>query len=241
MKKVKKTYFNWSSGKDSAMALHRLLQNDNFSIDHLLTSMNTHYDRVSMHGVRRELLFEQLNSINIPYSTLELPAEPTMEEYEAIIGEKMIQLKNHGFTDTAFGDIFLEDLRKYREEKLSTVGIHAHFPLWNINTTDLLHEFINDGFRSIVVCCNDELLGKSWVGREINEKFIKELPKNVDPCGENGEFHTFCFDGPIFKEPIRFELGEIIKREYPRPNATENQSKTVGFWFCDLLPINTKK
>lgn len=236
MSEVKKTYFNWSSGKDSAMALHRLLQDTQFSVEHLLTSMNTHYDRVSMHGVRRALLDEQLRAINLPYSTLELPAEPTMEEYEAIIGAKMQELKSLGFTDTGFGDIFLEDLRNYREEKLSTVGIRAHFPLWQEDTTTLLHQFIDDGFRSIVVCCNDELLGKSWVGREITHDFIDDLPENVDPCGENGEFHTFCFDGPIFSHPIQFELGEIIKREYPRPNATEHTSNTVGFWFCDLLP-----
>ncbi len=236
MNEVKKTYFNWSSGKDSAMALHRLLQDTQFSVEHLLTSMNTHYDRVSMHGVRRALLDEQLRAINLPYSTLELPAEPTMEEYEAIIGAKMQELKSLGFTDTGFGDIFLEDLRNYREEKLSTVGIRAHFPLWKEDTTALLHQFIDDGFRSIVVCCNDELLGKSWVGREISHDFIDDLPENIDPCGENGEFHTFCFDGPIFSHPIQFELGEIIKREYPRPNATEHTSNTVGFWFCDLLP-----
>lgn len=236
MNEVKKTYFNWSSGKDSAMALHRLLQDTQFSVEHLLTSMNTHYDRVSMHGIRRALLDEQLRAINLPYSTLELPAEPTMEEYEAIIGAKMQELKSLGFTDTGFGDIFLEDLRNYREEKLSTVGIRAHFPLWKEDTTALLHQFIDNGFRSIVVCCNDELLGKSWVGREISHDFIDDLPENVDPCGENGEFHTFCFDGPIFSHPIQFELGEIIKREYPRPNATEHTSNTVGFWFCDLLP-----
>ena len=160
-----------------------------------------------------------------------------MEDYNRIVQDTVNELINQGFSDTAFGDIFLEDLKKYREDQLRSVGIHAHFPLWKKDTRLLMEEFIELGFRTIVVCCNGDVLDRSFAGREIDDQFLKDLPKDVDPCGENGEFHTFCFDGPLFDYPIAFQKGEIIRRSYPRPQRNEQEPETIDYWFCDLRTI----
>ncbi|RYJ45105.1 diphthine--ammonia ligase [Flavobacterium beibuense] len=225
-----KTYFNWSSGKDSALALHYLLQDKNYSVDFLLTSVNSHYDRVSMHGLRKELLLKQVEAIGIPMTTIELPLQPSNEDYEAIMRAKVDELLEQNYTTAAFGDIFLEDLKVYREKQLEPFGIKAVFPLWKKDTKQLLTEFIDSGFKTITVCVNGTKLDKSFVGRVIDHDFIKELPDDVDPCGENGEFHTFCFDAPYFKKPVDFTIGETIYREY------DNHGTKTGYWFCDLLP-----
>lgn len=242
MKQKKKTYFNWSSGKDAALALHKLQQDQEFNVDRLLTSINNHYGRVSMHGLRRELLMRQIEAIGLPVSTIELPAEPSMEEYAEKMKNVVSTLKSEGYTHTAFGDIFLEDLRKYREEQLNPFEIQCVFPLWKMDTKEVITEFLNLGFRAIVVCVNANLLDSSFVGRELSEDFINELPANVDPCGENGEFHTFCFDGPIFKKPIKFEIGEKTYKEYksPKKDKEDGSDENLGFWFCDLQPIDHK-
>lgn len=225
-----KTYFNWSSGKDSALALHCLLQDKNHRVEYLLTSVNAHHNRVSMHGVRRKLLQQQLDAIGIPNGTVELPEQPNNAEYEKLMGEKVKQLKAEGFAYAGFGDIFLEDLRKYREERLGTFNIKTVFPLWKKDSRQLIHEFMDLGFKTIVVCVNAELLDRSFAGRIIDQDFIKDLPEGIDPCGENGEFHTFCFDGPVFKHPVKFSIGETVLKEYQHGNLKS------GFWFCDLLP-----
>lgn len=230
--KAHKTYFNWSTGKDSAMALHRLLHDENYDVQYLLTSVNATHNRVSMHGLRRELMERQIQNIGLPYGTIELPEQPDMAEYETRMKAVVSDLKNNGFEYTAFGDIFLEDLRAYREKQLSPFGIKTVFPLWKNDTRKLMYEFLESGFRAIVICIDADLLDVSFCGRIIDENFINDLPPNVDPCGENGEFHTFCFDGPIFKNPIPFEVGEKVYRTYPAPSAKE---KEMGFWFCDLL------
>jgi uncharacterized protein (TIGR00290 family) len=232
-----KTYFNWSTGKDSSLALHYLLQDDRYQIAQLLTSVNSHHNRISMHGLRRSLLEIQAKSIGIPLTTIELPEEPSMETYNSIMSNKMSELRAEGFTHTAFGDIFLEDLRKYREEKLNELNIKALFPLWKRNTTELMTEFLGLGFKTIVVCINEAVLDKSFVGRVIDQKFLEDLPSTVDPCGENGEFHTFCFDGPIFSKPVEFEIGEIVHKTYPSPKK-DSKNDLYGFWFCDLIPKN---
>ncbi len=237
MRKTIKTFLNWSSGKDAAMALYYLQKNPDFQVDHLLTSVNGHFDRVSMHGVRRSLLKKQIEAIGLPHTIIELPEEPGMAEYESIMGEQLKILQAEGFTCSAFGDIFLEDLRNYRENKLKEINMQAAFPLWNKNTKMLLNDFLNHGFKAIVVCINADLMDASFVGRIIDKDFIKDLPGNVDPCGENGEFHTFCFDGPVFKHPIDFTIGEKIFKEYkaPKEDAAKN-TNNMGFWFCDLIP-----
>lgn len=234
-----KTIFNWSGGKDSALALYHLQQDQQYAIERLLTSISSTYGRVSMHGVRESLLEAQAKSIGLPLQKLWLPEQPSMEEYNQLMATTLAALKDEGFTHSVFGDIFLEDLKKYREEQLALQGFSAHFPLWKRDTRELLLEFLDLGFKTILVCIKSELLDKGFAGRIIDRDFLKDLPKEVDPCGERGEFHTFVFDGPIFREPISFSLGEVVYREYDTPKAadgTKAASPAMGFWFCDLLP-----
>ena len=249
-----KTYFNWSSGKDSALALYYMKQDKSLNIDRLLTSVNSSYDRVSMHGTRREMLRLQAESIGLPLNTIELQEEPSMEDYTRIMNATVADLKSDGYTHCGFGDIFLEDLKKYREQQLKQHDIQCVFPLWQKDTSQLIKDFIQLGFKSVVVCTNANLLDDSFLGRQIDENFINDLPANVDPCGENGEFHTFCFDGPIFSQPVEFELGEKIHREYKKTSASNSSDKensddkntykecsqdiksSMKFGFCDIIP-----
>ncbi len=229
-----KTYFNWSGGKDSALAIYHA-QRTGLAPDLLLTSVNASFDRISMHGVRRELLQQQARLIGLPLETIDVPEGLTMPLYNDIMGRTVSGLRDRGYTDTAFGDIFLEDLRAYREEQLRPYGITAHFPIWGRDTRELLTEFLDLGFKTILVCIKSELLDKSFAGRVIDRDFIKDLPVNVDPCGENGEFHTFVYDGPIFRSPVAFEVGEVVYREYDRPKDDAKPEGQMSFWFCDLV------
>jgi uncharacterized protein (TIGR00290 family) len=229
-------YMNWSGGKDSSLCLYKALQRGNYNITHLLTSVNAAHDRISMHGVRRSLLEAQAKSIGIPLTTIELPEQPDMQEYENAMFQKVNGLKETGCTHAIFGDIFLEDLKIYREQKLATLDVECVFPLWKIDTTELVHEFIHLGFKSIIVCVNEQYVNKSFCGRIIDHDFINDLPSNVDPCGENGEFHSFVFDGPIFNTPIEFTKGEIVYKTYKAPKENDSTKPDYGFYFCDLLP-----
>ncbi len=211
--------FNWSSGKDSALALYKILQKNQYEVSTLLTSINEEFQRVSMHGVHVSLLEKQAESLRIPLVKMELPKEPSMEEYQKIMGNTMAEIQALGVTHSIFGDIFLEDLRKYREQQLNAIGMQAVFPLWKKDTSILIREFLDLGFKTIVTCVNGSYLDKGFAGRMIDHDFIKDLPENVDPCGENGEFHTFTFDGPIFKTPVAFEIGETVKKTYPKPKT----------------------
>jgi uncharacterized protein (TIGR00290 family) len=240
-----KSYMNWSGGKDSSLCLYHILQNKQYAVDCLLTSVNAAHNRISMHGVRRELLEAQARSIGLPLQTIELPEQPGMEEYERAMMDKVTTLRNNGCTHAIFGDIFLEDLKLYREQKLQQANIECVFPLWKQPTLQLVKEFIQLGFKSIIVCVNEQYLDKSFCGRLIDESFINDLPSNVDACGENGEFHSYVFDGPIFKTPIPIEKGEIVYKKYAVPaNAGTNaddscnpmdKASQYGFYFCDLL------
>ncbi len=242
-----KAIFNWSSGKDSALALYKVLQNSEFEITCLLTSVSQEFQRISMHGVRVELLEQQAKSLGIPLEIMQIPEMPTMEAYENVMNETLTKLKNQGVTHSIFGDILLEDLRKYREDQLAKIGFEAVFPLWKTPTNDLIQEFMSLGFKAIVVCVNERFLDKSFVGRVIDQDFINDLPDNVDVCGENGEFHTFTFDGPIFSTPINFEIGEIVYRKYEKPKEVDSSDTACntnasdvfdfGFWYCDLVSI----
>ncbi|MFV0565068.1 MAG: ATP-binding protein [Flavobacteriaceae bacterium] len=229
-----KTYFNWSSGKDSALALYYLQQDQRYTVDKLVTSLNSHYGRVTMHGLRKSLLIKQAEALGIPLQLIELPETPSMAVYEEKMQKTITALKQEGFTHSAFGDIFLEDLKDYREEQLSKVGFEAVFPLWKKNTKLLMQEFLDLGFKTIIVCANSKYFNTDFVGTVIDKHFIKNLPDEVDPCGENGEFHTFCFNGPIFKTPVNFTIGEKVYREYDNPNP--NSKDQYGFWYCDLIP-----
>jgi len=225
-----KTYFNWSTGKDSAFALYKLKQDACFQVDLLLTTVNRDDDhRVSMHGLRRLLLEQQAASIGIPLHIIELPAKPSMEEYQELMARQVEMLVQQGYTRAAFGDIFLEQVRKDRDDKLRPCGILCEFPLWKIDSKELIREFLQLGFRTIVVSCN-AAMGECMCGCEIDEDFLQSLPEDIDWCGENGEFHTFCFDGPIFSKPVEFHVGEKSYRE------NLYKGKTYGMWFVDLVP-----
>jgi uncharacterized protein (TIGR00290 family) len=194
-----------------------------------------------MHGVRVELLEKQAQLTGIPLQKLELPEMPDMEIYERQMQKILLDLKSEGAEASVFGDIFLEDLRKYREEKLDSIGLKGIFPLWKRDTRELLNEFLDLGFKTIITCVNEKYLDKSYAGKIIDRDFIANLPANVDPCGENGEFHTFVFEGPVFSEPIRIKTGETVYRKYSRPESQDHPSSQddpyqYGFWYCDILP-----
>lgn len=241
---MKKTYFNWSSGKDSALALYKMQQNPDYSIDLLVTTTNKDFGRVSMHGLREELLEKQAESIGIPLQKIPFAADVTMDLYAKTMKKAMDSLTEQGYSHGVFGDIFLEDLKAYRDKKLVEVGIKGVYPLWKQDTKLLMQEFLALGFKAITVCVNAKLLGREFVGRVINEQFINDLPDNVDVCGENGEFHTFVFDGPIFSKPINFQIGKKVLRSYTlhkedSDNCYQSKEKQknydTSFWYCDLI------
>jgi uncharacterized protein (TIGR00290 family) len=214
--------FCWSGGKDSAMALHLLLQQKRHRVFALLTTITEDYDRISMHGVRRELLLQQAASIGLPMHEARIPRECPNSTYEARMAEAMRLFYEQGVRQVAFGDIFLEDLRVYREQNLARVGMTAIFPLWKRDTRELVRFFHTEGFRAIAACIDGRVLDRRFAGRELDAAFFDDLPAGVDPCGENGEFHTFVFDGPLFQCPLRIRTGEVVERD--------------PFVFCDLLP-----
>jgi uncharacterized protein (TIGR00290 family) len=240
-----RSYMNWSGGKDSSLCLYKALQSKKYNIEYLLTSVNKTHNRISMHGVRVSLLQKQSEALDIRLKMIELGEMPGMDEYERETEKKIGEIKSEGINDTIFGDIFLEDLKRYREEKLATLGIVPHFPLWKIPTKKLMDEFLDLGFKAIIVCINTKFLDKSFCGRIIDRDFVKDLPSDVDVCGENGEFHSYVFDGPIFKKPIKFRKGKIVYKVYPKPKEGEREhykrvdKKTnYGFYFCDILPTD---
>ncbi|MFA6924550.1 MAG: diphthine--ammonia ligase [Bacteroidales bacterium] len=228
-----KSIFNWSGGKDSAFALFKILSEKKYEISCLLTSVGEEHDRISMHGVRVSLLDKQTTSIGIPLQKLVLPESASMQVYDEAIEKYLTRFKEEGNTHCICGDIFLEDLRIYRETQLERVNMKAVFPLWKINTKVLINDFVNLGFKSIVTCVDERYLDKSFAGRIIDENFINDLPANVDPCGENGEFHSFVFDGPIFSQPISFAIGEKVYKQY-KSHAKDDETMN-GFWYVDLV------
>jgi uncharacterized protein (TIGR00290 family) len=238
-----KIIFCWSGGKDSALALHRLLVEGRYHVISLLTTCNDHFQRVSMHGVRLELLEQQAAAIGLPLEKVFVSQRSSNEEYQQKMSACLLSHKSRGVTACAFGDIFLEDLRRWREENLAQVGLRGIFPIWKIDSGELIREFIALGFGSVICCANDAYLGEDAVGRNIDTEFIASLPAEVDPCGENGEFHSFAFAGPVFKQPVKFKVGEKVYRpvEITHPGDSayvcpSGPRRTKGFWFCDLLP-----
>ncbi len=212
---------SWSGGKDSCMALHEIQKSNGYEIV-LLTTVTEGYDRISMHGVRRALLERQAESLGLHLVKVYIPKKSTQEEYELRMKEVLTKHQNEGANSVAFGDIFLEDLRRYREENLYRIGMRGIFPIWRKNTSELIRRFIDLGFKAVVTCVDPKALDPSFAGRVIDDDFISQLPVHVDPCGENGEFHSFVFDGPIFEREVKFSLGEVVLRD--------------SFYFCDLLP-----
>jgi uncharacterized protein (TIGR00290 family) len=222
---TKPILFCWSGGKDSCMALHLLRHDPLCEVVALLTTVTEGYDRISMHGVRRILLERQAAALGLPLEIVTIPPQCVNTEYESRMEAMLLTWKNRGVTDVAFGDIFLQDLREYREKNLARVGMKALFPVWLRPTRELVLEFIALGFRAVTVCVDPKILDASFVGREIDERFLAALPAEADPCGENGEFHSFVYNGPGFSAPVQFTLGEKVLRD--------------GFHFCDLLPSET--
>jgi len=218
-----KILFSWSSGKDSALALHSLINNRNFDILALLTTVTADFGRISMHGVRQELLEKQAESIGLLLEKVVISKNSSNDEYEEKMKAVLLRYKNEGADSVAFGDIFLEDLKKHREENLAKIGMKGMFPLWKQSSYVLAKRFIELKFKAIVTCVDGKQLDGKFCGRVFDESFLSDLPKNVDCCGENGEFHSFVFDGPIFKKNILFSTGEIVKR-------------VDRFYFCDLRP-----
>lgn len=233
----------WSGGKDSALALNRLRQDPRYEVVSLLTTCNEHFRRVSMHGVRLELLDRQAEAIGLPVERVFVSQVGSNDEYQQRMGECLAAHQARGVTACAFGDIFLEDLKAWREANLARIGLRALFPLWRIDSRTLIREFLELGFGSVVCCANDGWLDETAVGRCIDAEFIRTLPAHVDPCGENGEYHSFAFAGPIFRAPVRFTVGEKIYRPLEKTVTTRQPlpvpagaRPTRGFWFCDLLP-----
>jgi uncharacterized protein (TIGR00290 family) len=215
-----KVLLSWSGGKDSALALHEISQDQRYEIVGLLTTVTEDYRRISMHGVRQALLEQQASSIGLPVSEVFISKDCSNEEYESQMKELLLKFQQSGVNAVVFGDISLEDIRRYREGNLARVGMKGLFPLWGKD--NLPQAFIGSGFKAIVTCIDAKALGKKFVGRLIDRDFLDELPAGVDPNGENGEFHSFVFDGPIFHQKISYRIGEVVKRD--------------SFYYCDLEP-----
>lgn len=228
-----KWIMNWSGGKDSSMALHSLLS-QGFKPTCLFTTLSE-YKRISMHGVSEVLLDEQASALGLKLSKLYLPANCSMEKYSSLMREQWQLFTEQGVRQSVFGDIFLEDLREYRDEKAREIGVENVYPLWKRDTNELAKEFVNKGFKAVVVAVDGSKLNKSFVGRELDLDFIAELPDTVDPCGENGEFHSFVYDGPIFKSEVNFKRKEKVEKYYDVKQSDENKSEQKAFYFQELV------
>jgi uncharacterized protein (TIGR00290 family) len=211
---------SWSSGKDSAWMLHRLKQDPSIEVAALLTTMNEEFDRVAMHAVRRRMLEAQSHAAAIPLWTVPLPWPCTNEQYESRMRDAVGKAAAEGFTHVAFGDLFLEDVRRYREDRLDGTGLTPIFPLWGIPTLALAEEMIDGGLRAILTCVDPHHLDRSFAGRQFDRALLRDLPPGVDPCGERGEFHSFAYDGPMFAWPVAATAGEVVDRD--------------GFVFADV-------
>ncbi|AFD06500.1 Dph6-related ATP pyrophosphatase [Solitalea canadensis] len=223
----------WSGGKDSSFALYKVLKETETEVAFLVTTINEEYRRISMHGIRENLLDAQVASIGIPLKKMLVPKECTNELYEENLLQVFAELKKEGVEAIIYGDIFLEDLKVYREKLLEKAGLTGLFPLWKEDTALLVNEFIALGFKSILCCVKSDLLAKEFAGKLITEELINQLPADVDSCGENGEFHSFCYAGPIFKQEIKVEIGETVFKPYEVKTAQDLFQH--GFWFTDLL------
>jgi uncharacterized protein (TIGR00290 family) len=214
---------SWSGGKDSTMAAYHLLASRKYEITALLTTVTEEFDRISMHGVRRELLEQQAESLGIALRVMMIPKECTNEIYEARMREILGEFKVEGITKIAFGDLFLEDVKQYRDERLAQVGMTGLYPLWMRDTDELARTFIGLGFKAILACVDTQAIDASFAGREIDDALLADLPESADPCGEYGEYHSFVYAGPIFRRPIACRAGAAVRR-------------TPRFNYCDIMP-----
>jgi uncharacterized protein (TIGR00290 family) len=215
----------WSGGKDAALALYELRASEEYEVTALLTTVTEEYDRISMHGVRSALLERQARALGLPLRTVVISTATTEAEYRAKMREALLPYVDAGVCGVAFGDVFLEDVRKYREQNLAEIDLRGVFPLWKRNTSQLARWFVDAGFQAIVTCVDGQHLDGSFAGRHFDEQFLSDLPPAVDPCGENGEFHSFVYDGPIFDHAVSYTKGSAVLRDN-------------RFYYCDLLPSN---
>jgi len=218
-----KVVLSWSGGKDSAMTAYHLLASQRYEIAALMTTVTEEFNRISMHGVRCDLLEQQAGSLTLPLHKILIPKDCTNEIYEARMGEALGSFKAQGITKIAFGDLFLEELKQYRDERLAQVGMTGLYPLWMRDTEELIRTFIGLGFKAILACIDTQALDASFAGREIDHDLLRDLPESADPCGEYGEYHSFVYAGPIFKKTIACKAGERVMR-------------TPRFNYCDIVP-----
>ncbi|HLI63172.1 MAG TPA: hypothetical protein VKV05_07210 [Terriglobales bacterium] len=217
-----KAWVSWSSGKDSAWALEMVRRQGESEIVALLTTVNQTHRRVAMHAVREELLERQAESLDLPLVKVPLPWPCPNAAYESAMADAIERARREGVTQMVFGDLFLEDIRRYREGKLTGTGIQPLFPLWEINTAGLARQMVESGLKAILTCVDPQKLDRSFAGRMFDGALLAELPPGIDPCGENGEFHTLAIAGPMFRQPIAVEPGEVVERD--------------GFVFADVIP-----
>lgn len=222
---------NWSSGKDAALAFYLLSDIKGYRVSHLLTTLSAEHDRIFMHGIREKLLDIQAESMGIPLIKVKLPASPDDNIYQTAMIENLSALKRQGVTAAAFGDIFLEDLKAYREQQLQKAGMATLFPLWKKDTRQLVKMVEEAGIEAIIVCVNEKHLGKEYLGKKITTELIDSFPPGTDPCGENGEYHTFVYNAPFFSSPIPIKTGEIVHKVYP---SESNKQWDTGFYFLDV-------
>jgi uncharacterized protein (TIGR00290 family) len=235
MKQQQLNLLNWSSGKDAAMALY-LANLSHIPIHGLLTTTNALSERVSMHGIRKALLERQAASVGLPLHLIELPDPCPMETYNSLMRAAMERYAHYEVKTAIFGDIFLDDLRKYREAKLQEAGFAGSFPLWGLNTTKLAKDIIQAGFKAVLVCVQANKLDPSFLGREFDMELLMDLPEDVDPCGENGEFHTFVYDGPVFKKAIKVKKGKVAFKSFRSKGDKGEKPYDTDFIYLDLLP-----
>jgi len=219
--------FSWSGGKDSALALYEILKTESYNIVSLVTTVTEEYDRISVHGVRNDLLEKQTKSLKLPLHKINNPKNCSNNIYERNLTETLSIYKNKGITEVAFGDIFLEDVKEYRDELLKKMGMKGIYPIWQKNSKELAKVFIESGFRAITTCIDSQQIHKNFAGKEYDQDFLDDLPDTADPCGENGEFHTFVYNGPIFNVKVNFIIGDIVLRDN-------------RFFYCDLIPDNNQ-
>jgi uncharacterized protein (TIGR00290 family) len=217
---LKEVLISWSGGKDSCLALYEIQKTLDYRVASLLTTVTRDYDRVSMHGVRRVLLERQAASLGFPLHQVLIAKGASNQEYETKLIEAVSAYRDRGIDSIVFGDLFLEDIKTYRDQFLARHGLSGVYPVWMRDTTEFIKEFIDLGFKAVVTCVDANVLDSSFAGMTVDQSFLSALPAHIDPCGENGEFHTFVYDGPNFAQPVEFSLGETVSRD--------------NFWFCDL-------
>jgi uncharacterized protein (TIGR00290 family) len=238
MASKKKITISWSGGKDSAFALYKILQSDEFEIAGLHTVINEETERVGMHGVNQALIEEQASAIGLPLTKLYLASSESHDAYIRLIADFYSQCASENIHAVVFGDIFLEDLKSFRDALLHVAGLRGIYPVWKMDTGIMIADFISSGFKTLICAANAKHFSEAAMGKTIDHAFINALPEAVDPCGENGEFHTFVYDGPVFKKPVAFSMGEVVKKNYSyqvlNDQGIPEQAET-SFLFQDLL------